>query len=210
MNPGRSRLYELQRATIEAGREMEGEASRFSLIAGNEPTRAISAFNLFQTPEPLADRMAQMLAGCDGPWLEPSAGLGRLYFAARHVYAGPMTLVENSPDCAGELYRQVSEDKGATLRQRDFLACSVADLCGPFGAIIMNPPFKRGLDVEHIRHAATMLKPGGLLVSLCYNGAAQNRKLKPLADSWEVLPPGSFKAEGTGAVAVLLTWKRGG
>jgi len=207
MNPGRSRLYTLQGATLDAGQEMEGEASRFARITNAEPTRAISAFNLFQTPEPLAARMAKMAAGRPGPWLEPSAGLGRLYRAARGVYSGPITLVESAPDCAGELYRQTREsarDPGATLRQRDFLACDVADLGGPFGAVIMNPPFKQGRDVKHIKHALGMLRPGGLLVALCYNGTRQNQELEPIADSWQVIA-GAFKEAGTRAEVALLT-----
>jgi predicted RNA methylase len=207
MRAGLSRLHALQRETMEAGREMEGEAQRFARISGAEPTRAISAVNLFQTPEALAARMAALLAGCSGPWLEPSAGLGRLYRAARAVYSGPITLVEMNPDCAGELYRQTREtssDPGATLRQRDFLTCGVADLGGPFGAVLMNPPFKQGADVKHITHALSMLRPGGTLVALCYNGTKQRRDLESIAGTWEILP-GAFTQEGTRAEVALLT-----
>ena len=47
--------------------------------------------------------------------------------------------------------------------------------------------------------------PGGRLVSLCYDGAVQNRNLRPMATTWEVLPVGSFKCEGTGAGVVMLS-----
>lgn len=206
MNTGRLRLKHLQEQNDAAGETMSGEAKRFARIAGNEPTRAVSAFNLFQTPEPLAERMADLLDGCAGPWLEPSAGLGRLYRAARGIYAGPMVLVENSPECARELYEQTGD--GARLVQRDFLACTIDDLGGRFGAVLMNPPFKQGRDVKHIRHAYEMLAPGGLLASLCYDGVKQNRDLRPMVDTWEPLPPGTFKSEGTRAGAVLLTWRK--
>ena len=208
MPTGHDRLNTLRQATIDAGREMRREAPRFARIAGAEPTRAVAAFNLFQTPDEIADRMAQRLAGRCGPWLEPSAGLGRLYRAARRVHSGPLTLVESNADCAGELYRQIREDahdKTAILRQRDFLACDVADLGGPFEAIIMNPPFKQGRDIKHIEHAAQMLAPGGLLVALCYDGVRQRRHLKPLADTWKILPTGSFRQAGTKAEVALLT-----
>ena len=73
----------------------------------------------------------------------------------------------------------------------------------------MNPPFERGLDVKHIEHAKTMLSKTGILVSLCFNGVKQTQKLKPICDTWEVLPEGSFKSEGTRASVVLLTIKGG-
>jgi hypothetical protein len=57
-------------------------------------------------------------------------------------------------------------------------------------------------------HARQLLKPGGLLISLCYNGTAQNRELRPIATTWEVLPSGSFNSEGTSAETVLLTLAR--
>ena len=36
--------------------------------------------------------------------------------------------------------------------------------------ILMNPPFERGQDAEHIRHAYECLAPGGRLVSICSAG----------------------------------------
>jgi hypothetical protein len=49
------------------------------------------------------------------------------------------------------------------------------------------------------------LKPGGLLVSLCYDGAVQRSKLRPRATTWDSLPPGSFKESGTMAGVCLLS-----
>jgi 16S rRNA G1207 methylase RsmC len=98
----------------------------------------------------------------------------------------------------------IEGDRDATLRQGDLLEMNIkAD------AVIMNPPFKMGRDIKHILHAFENLAPGGLLISLCYNGVKQNKQLKPLADTWEVLPAGSFKAEGTRAEIVLLTLTKG-
>lgn len=72
----------------------------------------------------------------------------------------------------------------------------------------MNPPFQDGVDIEHIRHAVKFLKPGGRLVALCANGPRQRAALKTLAEdsggSWEDLPTGVFKAEGTGVNVALL------
>jgi len=98
---------------------------------------------------------------------------------------------------------------GRLLKQADFLQCTAEGLGGKFDAVIMNPPFQRGTDIKHIDHAFGMLERGGILVALCYNGVKQNEILKPLCDSWEVLPEGTFKSEGTGASVALLTIKKG-
>ena len=72
----------------------------------------------------------------------------------------------------------------------------------------MNPPFKQGLDIKHIMHAYNQIAIKGMVVALCYDGVRQNRQLKPWADTWEVLPSGSFKKEGTNAGIALLTKRK--
>ena len=205
MKPGHYRLLHLRDETEAAGEEMANERGRFEALKKPEAApRVVSAFNLFQTPPQIAARMADMLDPGAGILLEPSAGLGRLYSAARDAgHIGPVILAEQSPDCCRELYELTREDRAATLKQGDFLGMSFQ-----VDAVLMNPPFKMGRDIKHILHAFDMLKPGGLLVSLCFNGSRQNKKLKPLADTWETLPAGSFKSEGTRAEIVLLTMRK--
>ncbi len=208
MNRGKLRLLHLREQTEAAGDTLAAERSRFAALADpSSRPRAVSAFNLFQTPPAIADRMAALLLptlSASSVVLEPSAGLGRLYRAIRQAgHDGPVVLAEQSPDCCRELYEMTREDRQATLRQGDFLGMHIkAD------AVLMNPPFKRGRDIKHIFHALEQLRPGGLLVSLCYNGVRQNKKLRPLTDSWEILPAGSFKSEGARAEIVLLTIKK--
>jgi len=203
---GRLRLRHLREVTEAVGEEMSRERSRFHRLAREDSApRAVSAFNLFQTPEWLADRMAAIAEIEEGHRvLEPSAGLGRLYQAIRRACRDriEVILVENSADCCGELYRFGG---GIRLVQADFLECGPDRLGGRFDRIVMNPPFKMGRDVKHIQHARGLLVPGGRLVALCANGPRQREKLQPLADSWEELPEGSFREEGTRVNAVLLT-----
>lgn len=175
--------------------------------------RAVSSFNLFQTPAPIATRMAQMIAGEEaGRILEPSAGLGRIYRALRETLLMParIIMVEQSAECCAELRKTTTGNEGDRVFESDFLSISAFELGGEFDAVCMNPPFKMGTDIRHILHAFEMLAPGGLLVSLCYNGSRQNAKLKPMCDSWELLPEGSFKAEGTSAEVALLTMRKDG
>lgn len=204
------RLQGLRMGLQESAQVVESQRERFAALAGRKEngtaTRAISSFNLFQTPEHIALRMAGLVAAHCGDTpriLEPSAGLGRLYKAIiSTIPDSRIVLVENSPDCCGELYR-VARD-GDRLLQRDFLELS-QDEAGTFDAICMNPPFKQGLDIKHIMHARTMLSPSGILLSLCYNGARQNAFLKPLCTSWDVLPSGSFRSEGTSADVAIIS-----
>lgn len=202
-----SRLYALRNAAIEVDKEMNAERGRFeALRLESSAPRAVTAFNLFQTPKPTADKMAKMIVdhiGFNGLVLEPSAGLGRLYRAMReNSFNGKIFLIEQSKDLTKELY-EMSEGDNVSILQRDFLSVKPYLVNG----VIMNPPFKRGLDIKHIKHALNFIADGGLLVALCYNGARQNRELKPLCDSWEVLPEKSFKESGTNASIVLLTIK---
>ena len=60
-------------------------------------------------------------------------------------------------------------------------------------------------DVHHIKHAAKFLTDGGLLVALCANGPRQREALLPIAETWEELPAGSFRSEGTSVDVALLT-----
>lgn len=205
------RLHQLAAENAIKGSAMEEEAGRFGALAsrhadGTAP-RAVSAFQLFQTPLKIAARMIELAAEhvpAPRSILEPSAGLGRLFLPARGCWpAAAYTLVELSPACVAELYAMTEGLRGVDLRQNDFLDLK---LCGQsFDTILMNPPFQRGLDIKHILHARRMLAPGGVLVGLCYNGVHQNKKLRSLCDSWEVLPAKSFRAEGTGADVALLT-----
>lgn len=208
--PHCDRLRALKAENDLAGVVMGAEAARFAALAsrhtdGTAP-RAVSSFNLFQTPPAIAERMAEALPalGAGARILEPSAGLGRLYRAARAKFneAG-IVLVENASQCCAELYTMTEHDARATLKQADFLTLTPADTGGLFDAVIMNPPFKQGRDIKHIRHALDFLRPGGRLVAICAAGPRQRAALAPLGE-WLDLPAGSFRSEGTGVDAALM------
>lgn len=199
---GKLRLLGLREQTEAQGEQLAADRSRFHRLAREDQApRAVSSFNLFQTPEEIAAEMVDVL-GSRKSVLEPSAGLGRLYRAFRDEYATtPISLVEISADCCGELYRGIEGDPHATLKQGDFLEIKTG-MIGIFDGILMNPPFKMGTDIKHIEHALTMLQPGGRLVSLCYWGVKQQKRF---ADhDVRVLPPGSFKSEGTRADVAMV------
>jgi 16S rRNA G1207 methylase RsmC len=133
--------------------------------------------------------------------LEPSAGTGAII---REIvtYTHTVTAVEINYKLASVLIN-LFPSHDIRVKNLDFLECN-GDL-GKFDRIVMNPPFQNADDIKHIQHALTMLRPGGKLVAICANGPRQQEKLQPLADTWEELPEGTFKDQGTGVRTVLLT-----
>jgi hypothetical protein len=178
------------------------DAMAESLKAG---VKVVSADQLFPTPPELAERivsLADMRAG--HRVLEPSAGTGRLLRAALTIPGIELVAVE----IRDELARALAPGPGDryTVRHADFLTLGPEQL-GTFDRIIMNPPFTGASDIKHILHARALLKPDGRLVALCAGGPRQHKDLKPLADTWEELPAGSFKSSGTSVRTVLLTMR---
>ena len=185
------------------------EAAPFNALKAALKTgvRVVTAPQLFLTQPELAKRMAK-LADIEGGdrVLEPSAGTGNLIRAI--VDAQPMADV-----FAVEVNRALCDAMpvgllfdGEALCQ-DFLTCTTEQL-GRFNKILMNPPFDHGADIEHIEHALRFLKRDGVLVALCANGPRQQAELRPLADTWEELPDGTFADQGTNVRVVLLTVRR--
>ncbi len=176
---------------------------RVQLEAG---VQVVSAPQLFSTPADLAARMVE-LAGIERGHsvLEPSAGTGSLLRAIREVTGGGVecTAVEINPQLCDRLR---GSQEGAVVINCDFL--SFVPPVAKFDRIVMNPPFAKGQDVKHVRHALGMLKPGGTLVAVCANGPLQNAELRPLVEQlggdWEVLPPNSFASSGTAVNAALF------
>lgn len=198
---GLERLRGLRQEHAEASAEMAIERGRFDQIREDGPTVAVSAWQLFQTPAEIAAQMVREVEVEGRRVLEPSAGLGRIVKAVQCRKPSELVCVEVAPQCAEVLYRM----DGFRLVQDDFLSCDVERLGGLFDVVVMNPPFRLGTDVKHIWRAYEFLKVGGKLVSLCFDGVKQNQHLRPWADTWEVLPAGAFKAEGTKASVAMLT-----
>lgn len=200
---GLLRLRHINEVTEAVGEEMAVERQRFDRLANKESApRVISSYQLYQTPEELADRLAGMFPKW-GRTLEPSAGLGRLYRAIRKQTNTEVVLVEQSAECCAELYRETEGDENARLIQGDFLA---QESLGLFDSICANPPFAD--DRRHIFRMMELLAPKGRLVAICANGPRQHAKLKPLASQWIELPEGSFKSEGTNVAAAIFVFDK--
>jgi SAM-dependent methyltransferase len=208
-----NRLHGLRLENDAAGFALDELRPRFERLAGRHENgtapRAVSAFQLFQTPPDLAARLVAALELQPGQTvLEPSAGLGRILDALPK--GCNVVAVEMAANIAGELFQQNRPD--VKLIQRDFLTCSPDDPAfnsGPgasrFDAVAMNPPFHLRADVRHILHARQFLKPGGRLAALCFDTPHRAKALRHLCATWEHIPAGTFGKEGTSVPTVLLT-----
>ena len=204
------RLQSLRMENDAAKFAQEEMRPRFDALAtrhenGTAP-RAITVYQLFQTPADLAGRMVASLGDIEGKrCLEPSAGLGRLLDPLQAGNPAEIVAVETSPNCAGELFRQNRE--GVKLLQRDFLTVTPEEV-GLFDAVAMNPPFHMRSDIRHILHALRFVRPGGILSALCMDTHHRETILRPLSSSWEKIEAGTFREAGTGIACILLTIKK--
>lgn len=205
-NAALDRLRDAQIDAVLAGATMANSRDRFQRLAARHENGsakvAVSAFQLFQTPPELAQRLVCLLGLKGGERiLEPSAGLGRILDALAPFNPRETVAVETAPQLCAQLYRQ--ERANVTLKQRDFLSCSPEDL-GRFDCVAMNPPFHMRADVAHILHAAGFLVPGGKLAGICMDTHHRESALRHRCKVWEPIPPGAFKAEGTSVPTVLF------
>lgn len=177
------------------------EKLRFADIAG-----------YFPTPPELVARMIESARLPEaGPFsvLEPSAGSGAIADALVKEAAGrlSLTLFEVAPQLADILRR-----KGYDVAGADFLDARPGILT--VDRVLMNPPFEKGQDMAHVRHAFAFLKPGGRLVAIMSPGPffRQDSKAAAFRDWFEAvggervdIPAGAFKSSGTDVATVLVT-----
>ncbi len=200
--PDLSRLHAARMVNTETGYRMDEMRPRFDALRtrhedGTAP-RAVSAFQLFQTPATLAARMVELAdIRPHHSVLEPSAGLGRILSPVLTKTPDRVHACELDATLAGELFRTFP---AVELSQGDFLDKHL----GPFDRIVMNPPFYMRADVRHVLHAMGHLDTGGVLIGLCLAGPHREAGIRPHCDLWEPIPAGTFKGEGTNVATVLF------
>lgn len=210
-----------ERAERARERREQAEADQGSVFEQMKETlrqgvQVVSAPQLLPTPVELAKRMVELADVKPGQRvLEPSAGTGNLIAPIVNAFmgldCGRIVAVELNCRLAENLRqdrqkRLYANDETYKIVNSDFLECN-GDL-GTFHRIVMNPPFENAVDIKHILHAYSMLKPGGKLVALCANGPRQREKLQPMASYWEDLPEGTFASQGTNVNVALLVIDR--
>ncbi len=165
-------------------------------------------FEFFQTPPEVANLLVSHLNPRDGDLiLEPSAGHGAIAEVVRAACSDcKLSLIEIEPS-----NRQVLKESGFKLIGKDFLKYRKKKPL--FDSIIMNPPFSKQQDIDHVMHAWKFLKPGGRLVAVMSAGTEfrQNKKavkfqefVQSIGGHVEQLPPESFKESGTGINTLFI------
>ncbi|WP_085618734.1 MULTISPECIES: hypothetical protein [unclassified Pseudomonas] len=118
--------------------------------------------DFFPTPAAVAHRMAKLARISKGDRvLEPSAGNGNLADAAAAA-GGEVDVIEISSQL-----RDILTAKGYAVVDHDFMGFTPEQ---PYQAILMNPPFSKRQDAEHIMRAFGMLAAGGTLVAIAGEG----------------------------------------
>ncbi len=127
-------------------------------------------FNFFETPAALAAKMAELIddVGRDARILEPSAGLGALIRATQAAIKYPIRPVECC-EVQAEFDRTLAQ-LGAVRVGGDFMLYRPGAV---YDAVIMNPPYKNGLAEKHVDHAWNCIRPGGKIVALVGESAAE-------------------------------------
>lgn len=131
----------------------------------------------FPTPKTLIQKIIPLLDVKKGmSILEPSAGKGDILDALREQYSNSVQL------SACEIHydlRKFLELKGYNVVTHDFL-----NLTETYDRIIMNPPFEKGIDIDHVNHALSLLNRNGRLVAIMGEGSfiRSNKKEKTFRD----------------------------
>lgn len=156
-----------------AGKKTEAEIARDAEAARRAKIQDLEARlkfcdipGFFPTPPDVIETMLDRAGPiADGAWvLEPSAGKGDIVDA----------LLERTDrskiglDVVEVHYTlcDVLGAKGYNVHRCDFLEWKGTK----YDLVLMNPPFEKGQEIDHVRHAYDLLKPGGRLVSVMSRG----------------------------------------
>lgn len=208
----------------------------------NVKTTPARYFGFYPTPDEAAEKIinyARTLQRKDKPRLrilEPSAGTGNL---ARRCLSNPAMFddwaggrerhlndyrMDNVVDCI-ELQPHLADQLSAEgiygkVFCADFLKIRPDQM---YDRIVMNPPFDRERDIDHVFHALNFLKPDGILVAIMSAGIEFRQTKKSIAfrqlmedmgADWNDLPANSFSSVGTnvntGFIVVRKNAKRKG
>lgn len=134
----------------------------------------------FPTPKTICNQMVELAdIQPNDTILEPSAGIGSIAEAIRENYPN------NKLDVCEWMYnlREILTLKGFNVVGEDTFK-----LKGKYDVIIMNPPFEKGADIDHVTFCYNnLLAPGGKLVAIMGEGAfSRSAKHDKDFQSWYV------------------------
>lgn len=167
----------------------------------------------FPTPPEIIETMmcwAEIKSGMSV--LEPSCGEGAIVSELADYFGKLISLdmCEINPKLVSTLYGKNFADLGYTINCCNFLDHDPKKL---YDRIIMNPPFAQFADIDHGLKAFSMLRRGGILVTLMAHGVLW-RKEEKAANFRRFIEPyehmtieytaNEFKASGTNAKTCLI------
>lgn len=187
-----------------------------AIVAGEVSTAKETGF--FPTPIALAKRLCELAEVRSGQSaLEPSAGTGRIVMALQRAGAKPVVAIENDRDRIGVLLTVLAPEY---VLGTDFLSLpgrTPSGSVGPFDCVVMNPPFARQQDIDHVRHALAFVRIGGAVVSVMSAGVTfrQDRKATAFRQfvrdndgTITTLPEDSFAESGTKVRTVVVSMRK--
>lgn len=196
-------LAEYYGAVVPDGMEPEDDGGL------NTPKTSLAKnYGFFPTPDDAAKRLIDDANLKGKTVLEPSAGTGNLARAAA-AQGATVDCIEIHPERAAVL----KGDK--TYR---WVCCADFLTMQPSGnelydVVLMNPPFDRERDIDHVMHAIKFLKPDGMLLAIMSAGTEFRETRKSVAFRAHIekmhghfsdLPEGSFASVGTNINTVIL------
>lgn len=170
-----------------------------AVILTGELTDQKKEYQFFPTPVNIAEQMCD-LAYIDSTTtvLEPSCGKGNIADTAWRRGPAKLLGIELNKD----MDRYLADKPYETLTGVDFLKYEGET----WDRIIMNPPFSRQQDIDHVLKAYEVLAPGGILVSVMstsplFRTNKKSEAFRAFLDEVEAdvieLPEGAFKESGT-------------
>ncbi len=147
----KSDLNELGKKPVDRSKEQKIRTAEQALLGTKIP-------GYFPTPKATAEKLVEMAdIQPSMSVLEPSAGKGNIADVIKEqVPDADLKTIEWQTSLS-----DILKMKGYDVIGNDFLEHQ-----GQYDRIVMNPPFERFQDVDHVRHAYDQLKPGGKLVSI--------------------------------------------
>lgn len=150
----------------------------------------------FPTPVNVVNKLLQKASIEPGmKILEPSAGKGNITEQIKLQHPNTQIFVIEK----NHTLRNILQAKGYNLIGEDFLQYQEEQI---YDRIIMNPPFEEQQDIDHVKKAFDVLKPGGRLAAIMSESPFfnSNKKssdfrdwLENVGGTSEKLPEGAFK-----------------
>lgn len=186
----------------------------FEQIKSGNKINLKKQYQFFQTPDFLADTLVKLAGEIkeDVLWLEPSAGMGAIVDAIYRKY--PQAEV----DCVELLESNcaILQEKGYMCQNADFLTYESKF---KYDVIVANPPFAKNQDIAHVKKMYSLLKRGGVLVSVMSKHWTFAKEeicvefrnwIKTVGGTYVNVESGVFKESGTNVETVIVTINKRG